>query len=699
MNKLRPDLRRRTFRPIIAGSLMMRFSLIPSLSLVVACLIVCGCDQAEDPVAVISPTPTPAAIAPTPESSPEPTATPVPTPVEAEATPEPTPEPESSAIDRVIQDPELTSAREDFIARARRDAELPIIRRPNTIQELRDSRIGMKYREKPAHMSELDEATWEQVALSLGDIHAGSQLATELPRIAASYRLTGDASLKQRAVDQLAELATWEPLQREGYSLRNDKPVMPPEGEGAWLGTGWLIRTIAETLDYIPLDELPEDVRDAVVARLDAEIDGIVDDWETERPWYVRDQAVHSNQWVVPTEGLIRATLVVGNDKRPDAYELGVKNLTKSLDFQGTKGEYVEGLNYAALTLTSILSATKAMGDAGDTRALEHPFLENFPTWFAHHIQPGGHLINAFNSGTTTIDATNMQNLLARFATTTGNPVALWVLHTRAGFGDTMEGMLARVAPWDPELEPPLYEDYPLATRVNWRSSWDDSGATGFWMRGGHESDFHDHMDRGHVNFIIGDRPILIEAGTPSYGLPNFPTHFHSVAGHNVLQVGTQPPDELTPRVLRRAGQILEGTHRNAPFTVHHMDASGGSVTVDASAAYSEVRNWERRADWDAESLRVNDSVTLRRPTEVLFRWHLGAEPDAEAVIEPGLVRVGDIEMRYESDSPVTITIETMPHGRGHNQPVHDHACVVVRSAEPVSTLTMRTEFSLAGSE
>ena len=106
-----------------------------------------------------------------------------------------------------------------------------------------------------------------------------------------------------------------------------------------------------------------------------------------------------TNQWVLPTEGLIRACLVLGKDRFPAEYELGVANLLRALDVQGKQGEFNEGIGYAMFTVSSMLAAAHAMAAQGDARALEHPFLRGFPTWAVHHLQPGRFRINCFDAG------------------------------------------------------------------------------------------------------------------------------------------------------------------------------------------------------------------------------------------------------------------------------------------------------------
>jgi hypothetical protein len=581
----------------------------------------------------------------------------------------------------VAADTRIDNARENFIAKAREDAALSILHRPRTLAELRDSAIPMKYREKPAHMAKLDDEAWARMALSLGDSSAGTILADRLPRMAAAATLSGDKDLTARVVAQLDELAGWEPLQRPGVA-----------GGASWLGTGWLIRAITQSTALLPPGSLPDELRARLDARLNDEINRIVEDWKSGRAWYVRQDAPYTNQWTVPTEGLIHAALFVGREKRGDAYEMGVKNMLRTLDAQGPMGECVEGLAYSNLTVSSLLYAAEDCARVGDRRLVDHPFLQNYPRWGAHHLMPGGFHINAFDGGS----SLNRQ-VLAQFVALTGSTDAAWVLQTR-GQGtaaNTLHGLLALAADVPSDIHPPLWAAYPVAEQVNWRSSWDDDSASGLWIRGGHETDSHDHMDRGHVNFIVGKRPVLIEAGSTSYGSPDYLSFFKSVAGHNVLQVGSTAPSDLTPDALRTAGQILDREHRSAPITVHRLDAEGGDITVDASGCYTTVTRWTRRVTWTKDTVDIQDVVELKTPDLVTFRWHLGASANASAHQSAGLVSIDGINVGYSADSAVTAHIVPMPDQTLNPKGVTQHACVVLQSETAVSSFKLHTTVSL----
>lgn len=588
-----------------------------------------------------------------------------------------------------------------FIAEVRAwCVEQKIRRRPHTLAELRaDTGFEMKYRDKPAHLAHIDEAAWERFALSLADADAAKRFAQWLPMVATAARLSGDPLLMGYLREQLAELATWAPLQRAGWASGSATP-------GAWLGTGWAVRAIVQSLAQLHEGALPPELRQALQARLEAEIAGIREDWATKRTWFARIEAASSNQWALPLEALALASLYAGVDRHKESYEFAISGLLRTLDAQGKNGECVEGMLYAGITFESLLSAALAAQSFGDDRLINHPWFRDFPTWYIHHRQPGGFVINAFDSQQHDFD----WKLIALFVADLKDPIAQWVLQRAPIVQPTPPSLAlfrAALSRDLPSAAPPTYAAYPAATRVNWLESLaafepgPANRVSGFWMRGGHATDTHDHQDRGHVNFIVAGRPVLIEAGLSSYGIPEHSTHFRSVAGHNVLQVGAYAPSDLTTsRLQAGAGQILNPRHRAAPLTVHRLDETGGNVSVDASACYASVRRWVRTAEWDATTVTIRDEVELHAPDIVLFRWHLG-EPAGAPVHHraPGLIEVGAIQLACQSadtDTALHLAVESMPGQTLGKSGVTQHATVVVSTGKPVHSLTLTTRVALS---
>jgi hypothetical protein len=590
----------------------------------------------------------------------------------------------------IRNDARLTKQRDAFMVEARTIAALPLVRRPYTYAEVgKPTRSWMDGRAIALHADH--EPSRDTFALSLADFTSCQNLSNELPMLATAFGLTGDEAIKQRILSQLDELASWSPLQRPGWQLVRKGDRLPADGKhGSWLGTGLGVRAIVDTLELLPRDVVSADLRARLEKLLAAEIDQVVDDWKSKRQWFVKSNNPITNQWVLPTEGLITACLFLGVDRHREAYELGVANMMMSFDVHGVDGEFEEGFNYAAMTVRSFIATARAMASHGDDRLLKHTYLQRFPTWLVHHLQPGGYLINAFDCyWSQAAQNPDFPRLLADLAVYTHSPVAHWALmRTFKRSPASPSELLAHglPAPTD-DMAPPLFAAYPRATRVNWRSGWDDA-ASGAWIRGGHSTDQHDNVDRGHVNFIVAGKPILIESGTPVYHHPHG-AKFYSAMGHNILQLGDGQPSKSP-----------------APITVHRLDAAGGDITVDVSACYAPKATWVRRVTWTATNMTVVDTVertTADASTTPLFRWKLGTSDPvtiASDAAKPG-ASWPDATITIDCTEPLTLTQERLPDHtmdvfKPWNGPQDDHlhTCLVVTAPATVATLTITTRIA-----
>ena len=600
-------------------------------------------------------------------------------------------------LDAVKVEESLRPHCEKLVRLAREAAEKPIVKRAKTLAEVGQNRTWLDGR-----ANALEPEIRETFALAMSDFGACSALAEELPLLAAAYRLTGEKLFLDRVVAQLEETAGWSPLQRPGWTLYHPGARLPADGkDGNWLATGCGVRAIADTLELMPDGAIPDSLIERLRELLRREVNGVVDDWRTKRPWFVSSNNAVTNQWVLPTEGLVRACLVLGVDGNRDAYELGVTNLFRALDAHGPAGELEEGFGYASFTVTSMLHAARAMAANGDRRAVDHPFLRNFPTWLVHHFQPDDMVINCFDAGAARGGADRSRPLLSMLAVCTESPVARWALAKQtAGPADTVAGLAARaLPPVGPDAAPPLFAAYERATRVNWRNNWRADG-TGVWVRGGHPLDQHDHCDRGHVNFIARGKPILIEAGTPYYHHPLMGSLFASGVGHNVLQIGTEEPRAV------KAGEtlVLRGWQPMgvvAPIYMRRLDASGGDVKVEIAGGYEGLRKWTRCVSWNSGRLSVRDMVEMKMDCyePLLFRWHLGTN-DAADVSGKGRkwkAKWPAARIAFKASAPIVVTQVKLPDNTVNTlgeDPNSDprHTCVIVKSEEPLQLFELVTQ-------
>lgn len=591
-----------------------------------------------------------------------------------------------------------------FLCHARRVAELPLVRRAHDFASVGTHRTWLDGRALA-----LEPEIQTTFALAMSDHATNNLLAGELPVLAAAYRLTGESVFLQRTLAQLEEMAGWSPLQRPGWTCYHPGHRLPDDGkDGAWLATGTGVRALADTLEILPPDEVPAALHTRLEALFAAEIAQVVDDWTTRRPWFVQANNPITNQWVLPTEGLLRACLLLGVDAHREAYALAMRNMLMALDAHGSRGEFEEGYHYAAFTVGSMLAAARAAALAGDRRLLDHPFLQHFPVWILHHLQPPRLLINAFDSFTNAAPwrlpeeqlgvpwGFSLQLLLAECAVSTGNPAARWGL---ANLFDAqpmnLPELAARALPLAGEEDaPPLFAAYQRATRVNWRSSWADD-ASGLWVRGGHPDDQHDHQDRGHLTVALHGRPLLIETGTPAYHHPALASHFASGMGHNVLQLGLAAPAGTS----RDEVQALAGwQHRGAtaPITVYRLDDTGGDILVDGTAGYDGLRRWHRTITWDADHVTVADTVVPAQSEIVLFRWHLATQEANMIATDTGWeIRWPNAVMTFTADAPLQVTQEPREnHSLAQRAwddptPYPTHTCLIVRTTGAVGAVKL----------
>jgi len=548
--------------------------------------------------------------------------------------------------------PRLLALRDNAAAEALVNAARDLLydpKRPLMIRHDRYDELGRDRTWIDPRAHRLTGARQEVFALAMSDYSQAATASSELPLLASAYVLSGDDKLGARLVAQLREVAKWSPLQREGWTSFDPGAALPPNDGNSWLGTGLGVRAVADTLEILGDDPLLNGVRPALLTLLEKEIAYVTGDWTARRPWFVQSRNTRTNQWMLPTEGLVRACLVVGPRNTPAAYELGVANLFAALDSFGPSGEFDEGVAYAAATVQSALSAARAMAAAGDFRALQHPFIAQHPAWHVQHLQPGRRVINAFDCVGTSVarrDDRDFRDHLALLALSTGSPDALWALRNLFDPAEALSltTLLADALMLPEDYAGPVpYAAYERATRVNWRSSWADD-ATGVWVRGGHKLDAHDHTDRGHVNFILRGKPVLIEQGMVHYGDDNY-GKFSGPGGHNILQIEGRATTK-TP----------------APITVHRLDAETGSITVTPTAGYRRLERWSRHVRWDANSLDVKDEVKVRedRVDQMVFTWHTGS---SEPVTLTGsgtswTARWPDAIVTFTASKPVTVTQE-----------------------------------------
>jgi len=607
---------------------------------------------------------------------------------------------------RSAADPQLRQQIDNILQTAKKIMAKPLVYRVYSLEELKvKNPAGRRFSgidPRTPGIEKIDPRKANIFALAMSDSNTATLIDDELPLLAAAYIISQDPAYLDRIVAQLTETLTWSPLQRPGWTLYTATNELPPGGDdGVWLATGLGLSGLSKTLQLLPKGALPAELEKQVRDFMGWEVEKVRHDFEYKIPWYVKAHACESNQWVVPSSGLVIAAATLGRESHSEAYELGIHNLQQTLDILGTEGAVSEGPGYAMhWTAPFLYLAANAAKDAGDNRLACHGFLQNFPRWLAQSFQPGTSLVNCFDH---TAAARGNYHVFAsdltRLATLSGDSCLAWTLrHEIKSTSFDIYGLLAAGLSSHIEKAPPLWGCFQRAHYVVWRNSWKDD-ASGVWIRGGDIHDFHDHHDRGHINFISGGKTVLMEAGTSWYGDPLQHDEFQSAKGHNVLQVG----NDLFPK------------RSPAPIRINALDEKGGDVTIEAGAGYAQVSKWTRHAVWSGTRMDVTDTVYLQSHQPVLFRWHFGSEqplqlsPQGSSKINivlpagtiPGLdsqeaLSTPGVGVQIDADASISCSEERqLDHSLFGKIYDHRHTTLVIRSNEPVSQITIHTSFDV----
>jgi hypothetical protein len=573
--------------------------------------------------------------------------------------------PWDALIARARQDQGLAKAFVDWRADASYCAGQEIQYRPSSISDLPKERLSPQVLSVLRKYSGRPEG--EIYALGLDSVDVWGKFHYRLIPFALVVRNSGDKVALDYLVRQLKEIATWFPLQARGWSA--NLPPGSKEHDGPWLAESGLIH-IALTLDILG-DRLPPPLRTDLLALCQREIDWIMQCWGEKRTWYMKQNAYSSNQWGVPTAGLLMACLAVGEERNRAAYDFAALNLAKHFASQGESGSFAEGYSYSHMTMESVLMAVWAMDRTGDKRLSSLPFLANYATWVHQMTMPGGTLVNYADSGYSRLHPQPSRSLLLAVGISK-KPEDLWGIERLYAAFDEKDPFThlyrTEVASLPRERRPlALSAFFANSQLAVWRSNWSLDRAMGVWAKGGTLNDYpHNHTDQGQVVVMNGAEPILLETGGLmkqgfGYASPEYILKAVSCAAHNVIQTATG----LTKRrsVVR------------APVEVKRMDAGGGELRIDVSEAQPEVKSWIRDVEWSAEGrVTINDNAVLFKPKNTddeWFRWHIGATkpPDIRGSGNTWQVAWNRNQLTLKANRPIQVEAIEWPNallGKSH---------------------------------
>jgi len=509
---------------------------------------------------------------------------------------------------------------------------------------------------------------------------------------AVAARRSQNPVLVGRAVAILEELNKFVPMQRTGWTSYDPAVPIPPQGDGVWLATGWGLCAMADMCTILG-DKVPPELLTRLKAQARDEVLRICEDWRDKKPWFVKSNNVVTNQWIEPNLGLIRACLFLGDPDLLPAYNLGVENILASLRAHGDKGEFLEGVSYAEMTLRGVHEVSELMRLSGDSRAAGNGFGANNWKWFAQMHLPGNLLVNCNDSKMSTLPdycatvplSSFVTGALAAGTDPTSMMRFLYPNPTPIGALDALkyaDYLAVNSAPAQASL--PTFAHFPGQEMVLWRTRFEPIAAPqtayALWLKGGTSRENHIHREQGNVTIVVGNRIVLSNCGTTEYNAPDYSSGYAGAGGSSMMQVGEVQP----------CSQPV-----TAPVFVNTLGPAGGNVDMNTSAAYLGA-NCTRNVSWDSVgNVRLIDNVSLPSTaasgTEI-YRFHTGS---AVSLNISGSDKEWDVtwngtSVHFSADSPIVVDQVTSPNKiKAPNQ----HQTIRIKTKNGTSRLQLVSDF------
>lgn len=420
-------------------------------------------------------------------------------------------------------------------------------------------------------------------------------------------------TFRNALIAQLSEVATWSPLQRPGWTLFSPSQRLPAgmSRDGVWLVHGSLMPELVIVLADLK-SELPESLITQLKEFLEREVNQIKSDWEQRIPWYVKSNEARSNQWAMPSIGMLAGAMYLGTEYL-DAYNLAVKNLVAFGRAQGESGSYSEGTAYSDMTLSRVLPVISLAVQGGDDRlARLSEFYKNHAAWRLRNLFPKGRNVEAFDNRSVFWNSTAFEISRLGKSLQPGFDLdaILHKVNSNPSFTGTFADIVFHLFPGptsNGNLAP--FHFYGNQQLLTWQTELASNDSNAIWIRGNSLNDSHFHRDGGHVSIFKSGQPLLIEAGSPDYGDPEYGI-YASAAGHNVLQAGMPKGKNV---------------RASCPIDVQTLDNNGGKISIECRDAYTGVHSWKRMVQWDDSKVTISDSAFLRTmasDTETWFLFH-----------------------------------------------------------------------------
>lgn len=615
-------------------------------------------------------------------------------------------------VDTIANIDELAETRAAFVNQVTQqlyDPQNPIIKRANSLADLEKPRHLLH----PASLS-LEGEEAEALALALDDIYVAQQLYRELTDMAVAYRLTKRDDILQRIRKQLAEVTTWYPKQRHGWSLlaktdyavpfQESRDWMQKQSEywrsdGSWYATTLTLRMMSHVLELVPEEDLGPDV--AVGMQIAFAQSFEVLDEELVRGKIFAVEAEMSNaprtlDWFMYYEARMHCIRAMEGERLvASAFTEELNALRKSLIALGRRGEWEEGAYRGIPAMHSLLEACRLLEMGGKGRLDVSNYRQANAFWLLMHCLPGNAFLNtAENSGIHPNPAKNplLIDVISAVHAETGDSASAWAIseffspnhvssHT---LYSAAREALERSVPREP-AQRNIHAT--LSQRLFWRDSW-ELRASSVVLLGGEENVTDRESDRGHIGFNFEGRPILIESGNPPLNEPlglflKADSGFSTAEWHNVLKVGENEP--AAKDAVLRPGAIL---------------ADRGSAVINPGKCYELLNAWTREVSWEMPHMRVVDTaVTANGERQMLtYFWNLGAtKPVSLETLSPRVHEISwpDATMRIETSSDSTLRQMMVPNytfidAADQIQPA-SHVRLVLQTKSPLLRLKVFT--------
>ncbi|MHC1693925.1 MAG: heparinase II/III family protein [Eubacteriales bacterium] len=180
------------------------------------------------------------------------------------------------------------------------------------------------------------------------------------------------------------------------------------------------------------------------------------------------------------------------------------------------------------------------------------------------------------------------------------------------------------------------------------RQSHDSSKGLYLGIKGGHNSESHNHNDVGSFVVYKDGAPVFVDAGVGTYTAQTFSSRRYEIwtmqsSYHNLPEInGTQ----------QSPGRQFEA--KEVSFSPEDM-----SIEMDIAGAYPSgagVRGWTRNATMSSDGITVSDRYKLKEDGEVVFNLLTLERPDISV---RGIIKVAGAVTQYGNG--LSATVEEIP--------------------------------------